>query len=95
VISNRSAIAGSGALVQLFQAPTMSTKTKHFISVNTSKKEFVQDFKRLGTSTFTHHQLERVQRQNYNHMASELPFGMLMLQMDYAENIKLVLLDQR
>jgi hypothetical protein len=95
IISNRTAVAGSGALVQLFEAPIMSNKTKHFLPVNTSKMDFLQDFQRLGKSTFQHHQLERIQKENYNHMASSLPFGMLMLQMDYAENIKLVLLDQR
>jgi len=45
--------------------------------------------------TFAHTQLERVQREVHNQMYDNLPYGSLLIQMDYAENIKLVVREQR
>jgi hypothetical protein len=95
-LDNRASLARSvHARIQLANAPTITQSKLQFKVVTTSKEDFLVDFEELAPSTMYHHQLERNQREVYNQMHQALLFGMIMLHMDYAENIKLILLEQR
>jgi hypothetical protein len=93
----RSALATSQphTVVQLFSAPKLVQPKKQFVATTTSRSEFVQQFNTTAPKIFKHHQLERVQREVHNQMYDNMDFGHLFIQMDYAENIKLVVREQR
>ena len=93
----RSAIASTQpqALVQLFAAPKMLQRKKQFVSTTSSRSEFLNQFQQLAPKAFRHHQLERVQREVHNQFYDNLTSDSLLIQMDYAENIKLVVREQR
>ena len=57
--------------------------------------EFIRIVREHCSSTFYHHQLDRCQRDSFTIMSSGLREKFLVIQMDYAENIKLILRQQR
>jgi len=57
--------------------------------------EFIRLVREHCSSTFYHHQLDRCQRDSFTIMSSGLREKLLVIQMDYAENIKLILRQQR
>ena len=81
--------------VQLLCAPKLVPPKKQFVQTTAPRAEFVRQFQTLAPKIFRHHQLERVQREAHSQMFDNLDFGHLLIQMDYAENIKLVVREQR
>jgi len=81
--------------VRLLVAPKRTSQKKAFVSTTLSKIEFLQHLSTLAPKLFFHHQLERVQRQVFTLAKTDLQFGHLLLQMDFAENMKLILQQQR
>jgi hypothetical protein len=95
-LDNRASLARSAQRrIQLCNAPTVTVPKLQFKVVHTTKEDFLIQFEEMAPSTFQHHQLERNQREVYSHTHFALLFGMIQLHMDYAENIKLILLQQR
>ena len=88
--SGVAAAAPPNTRVQLFSAPKLVQLKKQFIETTASRANFVEQFQTLAPKVFRHHQLERVQRDVHNHQIENLGYGQLLIQMDYAENIKLV-----
>jgi hypothetical protein len=95
--TTRTAVASSQphTRIQLFSAPKLLQTKKQFVETTSSRSEFNSQFHKLAPKAFKHHQLERVQREVHNAMYDSLSYGSLLIQMDYAENIKLVVREQR
>ena len=82
-------------MVKLFQAPERSITKKAFRSVTVTKSLFASKLKDLSKQTFVHHQLDHWQRDTHCTMMKSIPFGQLLIQMDFAENIKLIVRQQK
>ena len=95
VLDNRATMASPTEPVRLLVAPKRSTKKKAFVSTTLSKNLFVNHLVSIAPKLFFHHQLERVQRQSFTLAKTDLKLGHLVLQMDFAENMKLILQQQR
>ena len=87
--------AGINVLVKMTEAPKRTSTRKAFVEKSIPKALYKEKLINLSSQTFHHHQLERWQRETHWLMAKDLKFGMLMLQMDYAENVKLIVRQQR
>ena len=95
-LDNRASLAQSGQRrIQLRNAPTVTQPRLQFKVFQTTKEDFLIEFEQLAPTTFQHHQLECNLREVYTRMHYALLFGMILLHMDYVENIKLILLQQR
>jgi len=95
VLDNRATMASVTDLVRLKVAPKRNIKKKSFALKTLSNSAFISYLSSLCPKLFYHHQLERVQRQVFTSTKSNLQLGHLILQMDFAENLKLILLQQR
>ena len=81
--------------IQLRVAPKRTTKTKVFYRQTISKPTFRNKLQTIAPKLFFHHQLERVQRQVHTLTKLLILLGHLALHMDWAENKKLIVRQQR
>jgi hypothetical protein len=96
VLDNRAAMASNTtAILQLKVAPKRNRKKKAFADKTVPRNQFTKYLTELCPKLFFHHQLERVQRQVFTSTKTNLQLGHLLLQMDFAENVKMILLQQR
>jgi len=97
VLSNRASVARSSptALVKLWHAPTRNVVKKAFVERTIPRSQFLDKFTAMAPMVFNHHQLERNQREVHLMTLTHIFFGMLVIQMDFAENIKLIVRQQR
>ena len=96
-LSNRQAVASASpnVAINLQQPPKRTETRKSFKTENLAGPEFIRVVKEHCISTFHHHQLDRCQRDSFTIMCSGLREKHIVIQMDFAENIKLVLRQQR
>jgi hypothetical protein len=96
ILDNRTSLAATlTEPLRLKVAPKRNPKKKSFADKTLTKSAFSAYLSGLCPKLFFHHQLERVQRQVFTSSKLNLKLNHLLLQMDFAENLKLILLQQR